>query len=67
MAMIIHGIVVVVDDIIAMVRKFRATVPKVVGKVKVIVVDTCVNNGHHHALACVAQVPYLVSIYLCYV
>ena len=65
MAMVVYGVVVVVIDIIAMMGKFRATVPKMVGKVEVVVVDTSVNNGYHYALACVAQAPNLVGVHLC--
>ena len=50
---VIHRVVVVVEDIVAMMRELRATVPKVVGKVEMVVVDTRVDDGHHHALACV--------------
>ena len=64
MTVVVNGVVVVVVDIIAMIREIRATVPKVVSKVEVIVVDTRVDDGHHHALACVTLVPHLVSIHL---
>ena len=64
MAMVVNGVVVSVVDVIAVVGKFRTAVPKVVGKVEVVVVDAGVDDGHHHALSRVAQVPYLVGIHL---
>ena len=29
-----------------------------------VVVDARIDDGHHHALACIAQVPYLVGVHL---
>ena len=63
-AVVVHGVVVVVAEIETVVGIFHAAVPKVVGKVQVIVVHARVDDRHHHALTRVAQIPNLVGVHL---
>ena len=63
-AVVVHRVVVVVINIETMMRKLRSTIPKVLGKVDMVVVDTRVDDGHHDALARVAQIPHLVGTHL---
>ena len=60
-AMVVHGVIVVVINVVAVVREFRSAVPQVLGKVDMVVVDTRVDDGHHDALSRVAQIPHLVG------
>ena len=61
---VIHRVVVVIDKVITVVGVFTATIPKMVGKVDVVVVDTRVEDGHHDALSRIAQIPHVIGIYL---
>ena len=62
MAHIVYGVVVVVIHIVAVIRKVGSAVPKMVGQVDVIIVDTRVDDSHHNTLTCIAQFPYLVGM-----
>ena len=59
--MVIHRVVIVVPHIIAVMRKLRTAIPEVVSHVKVVVVDACVDDGHHNTCSRVAQLPHLVG------
>ena len=62
MTHIIYGVVVVVIHIVAVIRKVRATIPKVVGQVDVMVVDARVDDSHHNTFTRIAQFPNLVGM-----
>ena len=61
---VIHRVVVVVVNIIAMMRKLVATVPKMVGQVDMLVIDTRVDDSYHDALSTIAQLPNLIGAHL---
>ena len=58
---VVHWVVVVVLHIVAMVRKLGTAVPKMVGHIHVVVVDTRIDDSHHNAFTCVSQVPHLIG------
>ena len=53
MAVLIHGIVVMVEHIVAMIGEFFATIPKMVGHIIMTVVDTRIDERHHDVLTLV--------------
>ena len=61
---VIHRVVVVVVNIVAMMRKLVATVPKMVGQIDVLVVYTRIDDGYHDTLSTIAQLPYLIGAHL---
>ena len=63
-ALVVHGVVVVVVNIVAVIRELGAPVPEVVGHVEVVVVDTRIDNGHHNAFAREAHLPHLGGTHL---
>ena len=50
----IHGVIIIVINIPTMIGEFRAAVPEMADKVEVVIVDTGIDNCHHHALASIA-------------
>ena len=54
MTVLIHGVVVVVDDIVAVVWEFGSAVPHAACNVHMVVVHARVDNGHDHTVAVVA-------------
>ena len=64
MAHIVHGVIVVIIDIIAMMRELGSTIPEVVRHIQVVVIDAGVDDGHHHAFTCITQGPHIVGIHL---
>ena len=62
--MLIHGIVVVVEHIVAVIGKFLAPVPKVVGHIHMTIVDTRIDERHHDTFTLAAKSPCLVGFHL---
>ena len=56
-AVVVYRVVVVVDEIPAVIRKFRTSIPHVVGDVGMIVVHARVDDGNDDAFTGIAQVP----------
>ena len=61
MTIIVHGVVVMVVNVEAMVRKCVATIPKVVSHVHMTVIDTRIDERHHDTFTLIPQVPNLVG------
>lgn len=53
-ALVVHRVIVVIDDIVAVMREGRTPVPKMVRQVKMVVVDTGIDNRHHDAFAAIS-------------
>ena len=54
MSMVVHGVVVMVENIIAVMRKFTAAIPHAVGNVDMIIVDTRIDETNYDAVARIA-------------
>ena len=55
MTLVVHGVVVLVENVIAVVRELAASVPHAVGDVDMVVVDASVDESDDDAVACIAS------------
>ena len=63
MAVVIHRVVVIVYEVPAMVRKFGASIPHIIGNVGMVIVHTTINDGYDDTCSRISQTPNLVSIH----
>ena len=63
-ALVVHRVIVAIYDVVAVVRKFLASIPKVVGQIKMVIIDTRIDDGHDDTFARVTQFPDLVGVHL---